>query len=137
MRQSDRSRDLLRTAALIAVLAGAVGSFGLMLRAGRTAPPVLLVLFTPWVLSPFVALVWANAVSKRWSDLTRATLYGVMLVVALGSLAVYVADALWPRSAQPAFVFVMVPPLSWLLMAGALSITAFISVRRSRRIDRA
>jgi len=47
---------LLRSAARIAVPAGAVGSVGLMLHAGRRNDSrILLVLFTLWVLSPFVA----------------------------------------------------------------------------------
>ena len=124
---------LLRIAAMIAVLAGAVGSLGLMLRAGQRTPRFLLALFAIWVLSPFVALVWAYMVSKRWSVLTRVTLYSVMLLVALGSLAVYGADALWPRKAQPAFVFVVVSPASWLLMAIVIPLAALLSGRRSRR----
>jgi len=80
---------LLRAVALLAVVAGAGGSVGLMLRAGQRTPRLLLVLFTIWVLSPFVALLWAYMVSKRWSLVTRATLYCVTLVVTLGSLAIY------------------------------------------------
>jgi hypothetical protein len=88
---------LLRAAALIAVLAGAAGSVGLMLHAGRhNDSQILLVLFALWVLSPFMALVLAHVVSKRWSVLTRATLYSVMLVLTLGSLAIYGDVALGP-----------------------------------------
>jgi len=78
---------LLRTVSLIAVVAG--GSLALMLRAGQRTPRLLLVFFIIWVLSPYVALLWANMVSKRWSILSRATLYCVTLVVTLGSLAIY------------------------------------------------
>ena len=56
--------DVLRTLALIAAVAGAAGSIALMLRAGRRSPRLLIALFTIWVLSPFVALAWANMVSK-------------------------------------------------------------------------
>ena len=126
---------LLRAAALIAVLAGAGGSVALLLRAGQRTPRLLLVLFVIWVLSPFMALVLANAVSKRWSVLTRATLYSVMLVVTLGSLAIYGDDALGHRRAQAAFVYVVVPPASWLLSAIVVPIAAFISGRLSRRAD--
>ena len=81
---------LLRAVALIAVVAGALGSVGLMLWVGHRNPSrVLLVLFAIWDLSPFIALVLADIVSKRWSVLTRATLYGVMLILTLGSLAFY------------------------------------------------
>ena len=90
---------LLRAAALIAALAGAVGSVGLMLHAGRRNDSrILLVLFALWVLSPFMALVLANVVSKHWLVLTRATLYSVMLVLTLGSLAIYGDVVLWTGS---------------------------------------
>jgi hypothetical protein len=127
---------VLRAAALIAVLAGAAGSLGLMLHAGRRNDSrILLVLFTIWVLSPFVALVLADVVSKRWSALTRATLHSVMLVLPLGSLAIYGDVALGPPRAKTAFVFVVVPPASWLLIAIAVPIAALISGRPSRRSD--
>ncbi len=126
---------LLRVAALIAVLAGAVGSVGLMLRAGQRTPRLLLVLFVIWVLSPFVALVLAHVLSKRWSVLTRATLYSVMLVITLGSLAAYGADVAFgpPKAKAAAFVFVVVPPVSWLLIAIVVPLAALISGSRSRR----
>ena len=125
----------LRAAALIAVLVGAAGSLGLMLRAGQRSPRLLLVLFTVWVLSPFVALVLAHVVSKRWSVLTRVTLYGVMLVITLASLAIYGHDAVRPPRSQAAFVYVAVPPASWLFIAIVVPIAALISRRLSRRSD--
>ncbi len=124
----------LRAAALIALLAGAVGSVGLVLHAGlrKDSPRLLLVLFAIWVLSPFVALLFANFVSKGWSVITRATLYSVMLVVALGSLAIYGDVALGPLGAKTVPVFVIVPPASWLFIAVAVPIAALLSGRLSR-----
>jgi hypothetical protein len=127
---------LLHAAARIAVLAGAVGSVGLMLRAGHRNPSrPLLVLFAFWVLSPFITLILASMVSKRWSILTRVTLYAVMLVLTVGSLAIYGDVALGPPRTKAAFVFVAVPPASWLLIAIVVPIAALISGRPSRRGD--
>ena len=133
----NRSAGPLSTVALLAALAGAAGSLGFMLNAGRRTPRFLLVIFVFWVLSPFVALVWAHMASKRWSVGTRATLYTVMLVLTLGSLAIYGHDALRPRKAQAAFVYVLVPPASWLLIAIVVPTAAFISGKPSRRGDSA
>src|SRR5437773_8243125 len=110
---------LLRTVALIAALVGAVGSVGLLLQVGRRkhSPPLLLALFAIWVLSPFVALVVTNVASTSWSVSTRATLYSAMLVVALGSLAIYGDIGLGPLGAKTVPVFVIVPPASLLLIA--------------------
>ena len=121
-----------RAAALIAILAGAAGSMVLLFHASQRRPPLLMIIFVIWVLSPYVALIFANALSGRWSVPARATLYGVMLVVALGSLAVYGDDAVRPRKAQAAFVYVVVPPASWLLMAMVIPTGALISDRLSR-----
>jgi hypothetical protein len=123
----------LRSAALIVVLAGAVGSIGLWFRASKHPPLLIIVLFVIWVLSPFVLLVLADVVSKRWSAVTRAALYSVMLVVSLGSLAIYGDNALSHRAAKAAFVYVMVPPASWLLSTIAVAIAALISARWSGR----
>ncbi len=123
----------LRAAALIAVLVGAGGSVGLMLRAGRSSDERLLVmLIAGWVLAPFTALVLAHVVSTRWSAFTRATLYSLMLVLTLGSLAIYVGDAFGPPTTA---VYVSVPLASWLLIGLVVPIAAFISGRLSRRGD--
>jgi len=114
------------------VVVAAFGSLVLMPRAGRHSPRLLLVLFAFWMLSPFVALMLTHFVSRRWSVLTRATLYIVTLVIALGSLIVYGDDALGHRRPQAAFVYVAVPPLSWLLMVIVVPIAALVCRRHSR-----
>ena len=82
-----------------------------------------------------MALVCAYVVSRHCSVFTRATLYTVMLVLTLGSLAIYGGDALRPPRARAAFVFVVVPLASWLLIATIVPIAALVSRRRSRRED--
>lgn len=124
---------LLHAVALAAVVVGAIGSVGLMIWVGHRNPSrVLLGLFVIWDLSPFIALVLADSISKRWSVITRATLYGVMLIITLGSLALYGDVVLRPRP-QPAFIFLVVPLGSWLLMTIVVPIAALISGRLSRR----
>jgi hypothetical protein len=124
---------LLRRVALIAVVAGAIGSVGLMLWVGRRNPSrLLIVLFAIWVLSPFVALLLANMASRRWSVITSATLHSLMLVLTLSSVVIYGNVVLRPRS-TPAFVFIVVPLGSWLLMTIVVPIAALISGRLSRR----
>jgi hypothetical protein len=132
-RQEGRFPGVLRRAAAIVVAAGAAGSVGLVLHACQRidSPRLLMGLFAIWVLSPFVILVVGYVLSKRWSVFTRATLYGVMLVVTVASLAIYGVVALGP-SRPKAAAFVLVPPVSWLLMAIAVPTAAFISRRLSR-----
>ena len=127
---------VLRATALIGLVAGGVGTLALMLYSGRNAPRVLVVLFAIWVLSPFLALAWASVIAKSWSVLTRTTLYSAMLVLAIGSLAIYGADAMRPRAAQAAFVSVVVAPASWLLIGLAAALARFVSGKRSGRDER-
>jgi len=127
--------SFLRAAALTALPAGALGAVGLTLRAGRTAPRLLLVLFILWVLSPFVALTWAGLTSKRWSVLTRAVVYCLTLVIALGSLAVYGGVVPPPAGSPRAFVYVVIPLASWLLIAVIVLMAALIPGRLPRRGD--
>jgi hypothetical protein len=125
----DRFLGLLHVVALAAVVAGAVGSAAFMLWVGHRNPSrLLLTLFVIWDLSPFVALLLADIVSKRWSVITRVTLHVVMLVLALGSLVLY-ADVLLRPKPQPAFRFLVVPLGSWLMMVIVVPIAAVISGR--------
>jgi hypothetical protein len=129
-----RFLSVLRTAALISLAAGAAGSVGSMLRAGHQNPSrVLVILFAIWVLSPFVALVFAILVSRDWSVLTRATLYSVVVFLTVSSLAIYADVAFGAPRTKTAFAFVAVPPASWLLIAITIPIAALISRRRSHR----
>src|SRR5437870_11145412 len=59
-----RPLGLLRAVALIVVVVGVLGSFGLVLRVGHYNFNILMLLFTIWDLSPFFALIVADTVSK-------------------------------------------------------------------------
>jgi hypothetical protein len=108
----------MRPAALIAIPVAAVASVALMLYTGRNSSIFLLTLFTVWVLAPFAALAWAQAVSKR-----SAALHILTLSLALASVAVYADVALGPPRQKPAFAFLMVPLASCLLIAIVVAIT--------------
>jgi hypothetical protein len=56
----------------------------------------------------------------------------MMLIVTFVTLGVYPEDALWPRKAQAAFVYVLTPPMSCLLTAVVIAAAAFLSGKRSR-----
>jgi len=128
----------MRAAALTATLVAAAGSIGFVCLEGQRTPWALLWFFVIWVISPFAGLALASRLSARLSPPVRVALYAVMLVIALGSLAVYGANRMWPRTAQPAFVFVVVPPASWLLAAVVVAIAAWMSARRGRTtVDKA
>jgi len=117
------------------LLAGAVCSLDLTLNAGRNNSSILLlVLFGAWVLSPFTALLLANVISKRWLVLTRATLYCLTLFLTLGSLLGY-SGVLRLSGTKPAFVFLVVPFISWLLIIIVIPIAVSLSRKLSRTSD--
>ncbi len=124
----------LRALALFLLTAGAVGSVSAELWVGhRNRSPVLIAIFTIWVLAPFIALQWAGIASRSRSNIFRTTLYCVMLFVALSSVAIYGDAVINPPKSTPAFRFIVTPLGSWLLMMISFPIASLISDRRSRR----
>jgi hypothetical protein len=124
---------LLHAVALVAVLAGAAGSVGLTLHAGRNNTSALLVaLFLIWVLSPFIGLFVANVVARNSSVTSRVALYSLMLFISIGSLVGY-SGVFSPHSIKAAAVFLIVPLLSWFLMLVVILAARSIS-RRSEDV---
>ena len=124
---------LLRIIALIILLAGAICSLGLMIHAGRNNKSVLLLLvFAIWVLSPFIALLVANAATTRLSHQTRIRLYILILVLTIGSLVFY-SGTIKIAGTKNAFVFLIFPFISWLFIAIVIPISALLPRRRSHR----
>jgi len=108
--------NLLHTIALVALFAGAIGSLFLMFAAGHNQKSILLiVLFTGWVLSPFMGLFIAEMISKRWLPKTRLAIFWLIIFIALASLIFY-SGALNVPGTKPAFKFLIVPLISWILI---------------------
>ena len=118
----------MRAVSLILSVAGAAGSVTLM-RYGGNPPFFLIVLIGAWVISPFLILIWANIVSKRWALPAQATLYYTTFAITLVTLAIYLNRIMSPPRSTGAFVFVAVPPVSWILMV----VVARITVSRLRK----
>ena len=118
----------MRTFSFIALLIAALGSFGLMLYAGRNQQSLLLTaLFAGWVLAPFAAAVLAYSASRNWKMTTRRTLHSIALIVAAGSLAIYGAFGLGTLRAKAGFIFLVVPAATWLVSGLALGWAALKS----------
>jgi hypothetical protein len=106
-----------------------------MLRAGQRngGPPLLVaILFTGWVLIPFVALAWAHLAASRWPALLRTVLSWLTWLITAATLAIYARVALGPFRPPIAFYFVVVPPASVIVLVVALSIAAAMSQSRER-----
>jgi ACR3 family arsenite efflux pump ArsB len=120
----------LRSAALVAVLSGAITSVGLLRHAQQHPPPLIVVLFVVWVVAPFAALAVANVFSPRWPRNVRVTLYVTTLLVTVASLGIYYDDNIAHRTAKPAFVWVAVPPAAVLLSVVIVGIVALMARKR-------
>jgi len=129
--KKDLTYSLLHTIALVLILTGTAGSLWFMFYAGRNNPSFfLMALFVIWVSSPFVALRVAHIISKRWTTPVRLTTYCLIFVLTIGSLVTY-SGALSPPGTKPAFVFLVIPLISWLLILSIIP----IAVLRSRRLS--
>lgn len=118
----------------VVLMAGAVGSVALMLFAGRSNTHVLITIgFVFWVLGPFALLALAARKSATWTPATRATLQILIVLVTAGSLAIYAYRAAFPPRSTGAFLFVIVPPVSVILVVVALAVASVMSRRPSRK----
>lgn len=109
------TRSLRVTRAFILVAAAA--SLALMYRAGHRNPSaVLILMFAVWVVSPFVALDVINRLAQRWSFRGRSVVRVTTVVIAAGAVSVYGTDALRPVSSKGAFIYLVVPFVSWVVV---------------------
>ena len=110
------------------LIAGAVGSLALMLYAGRSNTHILITIgFVFWVLAPFALLALAERRSGTWPPATKAVLGTLIWLVVLGSVAIYAYRAAVPPSSTGAFLFVIVPPVSVVLVLAVLGIVSVMS----------
>jgi len=118
-------QNLLRTVALTITAMGAIISLYFMFIAGSEQKSILLIgLFTGWVLSPFVGLFIADKISKHWVVPARLSLYLLMLILTICSIVAY-SGVLTLADTKPAFIFLIIPMLSWLLI-----VTIFLVARK-------
>jgi len=108
---------LLRSAAFFGLCACAVFSLFFTVRAGsRNGSFILPLIFAAWVLSPFAALLVAYRKSAGWPVGMAARFYILMLGIAVVSLIIYSGFVHLPGT-KPAFVFLITPLISWLVIA--------------------
>jgi len=119
----------LRFVSQCIAIGGGLISVCLMLMSNLRPPLFLIIIFIGWVISPFLAIALLIKL-KRWSvrEVKLLALTGVVLAVI--SWTVYSFVLFRPPASQPAFPYVMLPIVSWvvtLISAGF----AIISSRRS------
>lgn len=105
-----------RNLVITIILVGASVSMYLMFETGnRQSSLVLMALFTGWNVSPFVAMLIAMLMSQRWSWPLRRVLYLLFPAITTLALAIY-SGVINFGDAKPAFVFLVVPFFSWLIL---------------------
>lgn len=121
------------TSQRVGIIVGAAGSLALVLYGGRSNTHLLITLgFVAWVLAPYALLALAERRSASWSPRAQTTLRALTLVVTAASLAIYAYRAAFPPRTTGAFLFVIVPPVSVILVLVALAISSLMS-RPSRK----
>ena len=125
--------NLLQIMAIIFAFIGAIGSLYFMFKAGRNQKSILLiVLFTGWVLSPFLGMLWATKTSNRWIIPARESIYWLMIILAIGSLVAY-SGALLPSGTKTAFIFLVAPFTSWVVIVIGILISRRLSAKNKDR----
>jgi hypothetical protein len=120
---SQKTANGWLTGAHALTIASAAASLIFMFMVGRHQKSALLmVLFTGWVASPFVALMYGHLVARNWVERRRKMLSILGVVLSVASVAVYADVALGPARAKPASFFLVVPAASWAVIAIAMAI---------------
>ncbi len=118
-----KTSGTLSKGASLAVVLGAVGSLALMLYAFRFNPSKgLLILFVLWVSGPFVFTWTVNRIAQRWAWFPHTALHTVMLLLAVVTPAIYLVHLVRPLSPKGGFPFIVVPPISGLVVVSVLSV---------------
>lgn len=123
MKRSEGT-STLRTIAMAVLYVGGAASLFLTVYNGRhNSAVILIVLFAGWVLSPFLALLVADARARGWSPQTQRLIYWLILMITPLSLIFY-SHLVEPAGVKPAFVFLIIPLASWVVMA-----ISFLTIR--------
>ena len=123
-RKTDRLA-VVRSASLIALVFGAIGSVGLLRHAQKHPPPIIVAGFVVWVVAPFAVLGVAHFFSRRWPRRSELLFHVMTLVITLASLAIYLDDNIAHRTAKPAGVYVAVPPVTVILTGVGIAISTW------------
>ena len=127
---------IMRAIAIITILVGAIISVALTLHAGRNNNSLLLMfLFSVWVLSPFVVLFIAQRPSRRWSTSTHKILLILTIILTIISLLSY-SGIITVSGSKPAFIFLFIPALSWLLLIIIIPILLGLSKKAENKIEK-
>jgi hypothetical protein len=127
----SKSSNSIRALAIAILIAGAAASAGMVYYMGRNNKSVLLILiFVAWVLGPFVALIGAHVISKRLPVRMRVTLPYHSFFITFASVVAY-SGILLPQGTKPAFIFIVMPVFSWVVMI----ITFFLAASRSKKVS--
>jgi len=122
-KNNKSNQNILRATALTTLFVGTIGSIYFMLNVGSNQKSIILiVLFTIWVMSPFVGLFFATRLTKRRTGNLNSRYYLTMIVLSIFSLTAY-SGILTPTQTKPAFNFLVVPFLSWLIILSIIFIT--------------
>ena len=127
--KNSSKQNLFRTAALTILLIGTMGSLYFLFKTGSNQKSILLLgLFTAWVLSPFLGLLFTYRLSKRWTEKMSTRIYWTIIILTAISLTVY-SGILKLSQTPPAFIFLFLPFLLWLI----ISIILLIAKRESSK----
>jgi hypothetical protein len=125
----------LQILSLTILFIGSLASVVLVLYAGRhNTSGFLNILFSGWVLSPYIGLLIANRISGKWHILTRTILSWLMILISVVSILCY-CGIFRLSGTKPAFIFLIIPFVSWILIVAEMVINSIISRKLSEKAE--
>jgi len=100
----------------VITLIGATGSMCFLYAATSSQTPfILLILFSGWVLSPYLGLFIATLISRKWKEGVQLALLVIAFFVSIVSLIGY-TGIFTPVDARPASIFLIIPFIGWIIL---------------------
>jgi hypothetical protein len=126
MKSGPDATNTLSKSALWFVWSGAAVALGLTFWMGHRNPsPLLVVMFLLWVASPFAGLIQVHRLGRAWPAARQMELYILSHLVSVASVLAYAAAVFLMHLAKPAGPFLVVPAVSWLVIAFGLSMSRY------------
>jgi hypothetical protein len=110
----------LKTFAISLTIVASIGSLYFMFKATpKQRSIILILLFTSWVLSPFLGLILSQKIISRRKNQNSSGIFWLMIVLSVLSLIVY-SRVFIPPGIKTAMPYLLFPFLSWVMIAAYL-----------------
>jgi hypothetical protein len=121
---------LPKVSASVSIIAGIV-SIVLLFNASEHPPIILRTLFIGWVLVPYIGMIIITNITKKRDEKSQRLIFYSLISLSLLSMIAF-TGIFRPENSKPAFTWLIVPLVSWIIIAIILLISKKIEKNNIR-----